>query len=54
MRITIEQHGKRTQVELPDESNGMEVFAIIVGVLVAVGWSYPVIISALGKFLEDR
>lgn len=54
MRITIEHYGKRAEVTLPDDSNLTDVMEVFIGALVACGWSFPVIISWLKEYVENR
>lgn len=47
MRINIEHYKTRTEANLPEGSTLDEVLPAIIGALVAVGWSYEVLIRYL-------
>jgi len=54
MRINIEHYKTRTEANLPEESTLDEVLPAIIGALVAVGWSYEVVIRYLVEWARAK
>ncbi len=54
MKITIKQYGQKAEINLPDESSLEEVIPAIVGALIAVGWSYEVILNYLQHYSKEN
>jgi hypothetical protein len=54
MRINIEHYKTRTEAILAEESTLDEVLPAIIGALVAVGWSYEVVIRYLVEWARAK
>lgn len=54
MRINIEHYKTRTEANLPEESTLDEVLPAIIGALVAVGWSYEVVVKYLIGWAKEQ
>jgi hypothetical protein len=54
MRINIEHYKTRTEAILAEESTLDEVLPAIIGALVAVGWSYEVVVRYLVEWAKEQ
>ena len=54
MRIKIKHYKTRTEANLPEESTLDEVLPAIIGALLAVGWSYEVVVRYLIEWAKEQ
>ena len=54
MKISIEHYKTSTEANLPENTSLDEVLPAIIGALVAVGWSYEVVVRYLVEWAKEQ